>query len=83
MTNSEKLRNMPIDDLLKSIQEQAEKFDVCIMTLLPGGRLLCPWHNDCDKCLQEWLNAVKRYPDDIEHRDLVDEDGAELPTQRG
>lgn len=56
MTNSEKLRNMAIGDLLKSIQEQAEIYDVCIMTLLPYGRVLCPWDSDCDKCLQEWLN---------------------------
>lgn len=56
MTNSEKLRNMAIDDLLKSIKSRADKFDVCIMTLLPYGRNLCPWDSDCDKCLQEWLN---------------------------
>ena len=56
MTNSEKLRNMAIDDLLKSIKSRAENTGICVMELLPNGRAVCPWHNDCDKCLQEWLN---------------------------
>lgn len=57
MTNRERLNDMGIDNLLVYIQPRAEKFDVCIMSLLPGGGLICPWYNDCDKCLQEWLNA--------------------------
>lgn len=56
MKNREKINNMALYDFLKIIRDRADKFDVCIMTLLPGGRLLCPWHTDCDKCLQEWLN---------------------------
>jgi hypothetical protein len=47
---------MALYDFLKIIKDRADKFDVCIMTLLPYGRILCPWDSDCDKCLQEWLN---------------------------
>lgn len=63
MTNSEKLRNMAIDDLLKSVKNRADEFDVCIMSLLPSGRFVCPWHNDCNKCLEEWLNEEAELTD--------------------
>lgn len=56
MKNREKINNMALYDFLKIIKDRADKFDVCIMTLLPGGRFLCSGYNDCDKCLQEWLN---------------------------
>lgn len=56
MTNRERLNKMGIDNLLSYIQPRAEKFDVCIMSLLPGGGLMCPWHNDCRRCLEDWLN---------------------------
>lgn len=59
MTNREKLRATTLEDFLPDIKSYAEKFDECIMTLLPDGRLTCPWHNDCERCLEDWLNFEK------------------------
>lgn len=54
MTKRDMLNEMGLDKFLMYIQDLRD--DECIMSLLPGGRLICPWHNDCRRCLEDWLN---------------------------
>ena len=46
-----------LGDYLIEIQKNLDKFDVCIMSILPGGRKFCPMNDPpCDECLRNWLN---------------------------
>lgn len=61
LKNREVLTNKNLYDLLLYMQERADKHDVCIMDLLPKGRVFCPIDNpDCSECLRRWLNEEER-----------------------
>ena len=57
LTNRKKIMNESLGDYLVEVQKNLDKFNICIMHILPGGRKFCPMNDpSCDECLRDWLN---------------------------